>query len=99
MLLSLYPTPEDIEHRRDASLEEFDAEIAAKTAELEQLDTEITQLEPGTAERTKHLRERDELDTALLTLTAKKENAAYGFKEDIERLRYLQKIAKDTAAN
>ena len=26
-------------------------------------------------------------------------NAAYGFDEDIERLKYLQRIAKDTAAN
>jgi hypothetical protein len=99
MLLRLYPTPKDIEQRRDVSLGEFDAEISAKTIELEQLDAEIAQLEPGNAERAKRLKVRDELDTALLTLAAKKENAAYGFKEDIERLRYLQKTAKDTAAN
>src|SRR5688572_5082071 len=52
MLLRLYATPEDIEHRRDVNLQEFDTEIAAKTAELEQLDTEITQLEAGSPERT-----------------------------------------------
>jgi hypothetical protein len=99
ILLRLYPTPKDIEHRRDVALGEFDLEIAAKTTELEQLDAEIAQLEPGSPERAKQLRQRDDLDTALLTLAAKKENAAYGFKEDIERLKYLQRIAKDTAAN
>jgi hypothetical protein len=98
ILLRVYRSPEDIERRRDLNLSEFDSEIAAKTAALEQLDAEIAQLEPGSTALTRQKRKRDELDTEVLTLEAKRENAAYGFEEDIERLKYLQRIAKDTAA-
>jgi hypothetical protein len=101
ILLRVYRTPADIERKRDLSLAEFDTQIAAKTAELEQLDAEIAQFEqqPDSAEVTKLKYERDDVDTELLTLTAKREQAAYGFEEDIERLRYLQRPTKNTAAN
>lgn len=99
ILLRVYRTPEDIERKRDLNLAELDREIATKTTELGQLDAALTQLEQGSAEFVKRTQEREELDTELLTLTAKRVNAAYGFEEDIERLRYLQRSAKDTAAN
>lgn len=99
ILLRIYRTPQDIERRRDISMAEFDTEIAAITTELEQLDAEIAGLEHGDTRLTRKQDQREKLDTELLTLVAKRENAAYGFEEDIERLRYLQRIAKDTAAN
>lgn len=99
ILLRIYRTPEDIERRRDVSMAEFDTEIAAVTDELEQLDLEIAALEQGDAKLPRKLDQREKLDTELLTLMAKRENAAYGFEEDIERLKYLQRVAKDTAAN
>jgi hypothetical protein len=99
MLLRLYRTPEDIERRRDLHLNELDTEIAAKVAELAQLNLELAEIELDSAEFAKQMKARVAIDTEVLTLTAKRENAAYGFKEDIERLKYLQRRAKDTAAN
>ena len=99
ILLRMYPTPEDIQRKRDHRLAELDTEIASKAAELEELDNDMARLERGSAEFARQMEEREQLDTELLTLTAKRENAAYGFNEDIERLKYLQRSAKDTAAN
>ncbi len=101
VLLRLYRSPEDIERKRDLNLAEYDQQIADMTVELAELDAEIAQLDPATASSKLADRQgkRDDLDTELLTLTAKRENAAYGFKEDLERLRHLQGLSKNTAAN
>ena len=101
ILLRLYRAPEDIEHKRDLTLAEFDMQIADLASRLKEMDAELAQLEQNgeDAEIAKHQSERDDIDTELLTLTAKRENAAFGFAEDIERLRYLQGLAKNTAAN
>src|SRR5687768_13198355 len=101
ILLRVYRSPADIERKRDLNLAEFDTQIATKTAELEQLDMEIARFEQegDSAKLLKLQEDRDDLDTELLTLSAKRENAAYGFEEDIERLRYLQGSTKNTAAN
>ncbi len=101
VLLRLYRSPEDIERKRDLNLAVLDEQIADMTIQLAQLDDDIARIDSGTAgsKLADRRAKRDDLDTELLTLLAKRENAAYGFKEDIERLRYLQGSAKNTAAN
>ena len=99
VLLRVYRSPEDLEHKRDLGLAEFDTQIATLTARLEQLDTAMAELAQDSDELAEQLSEREDLETELLTITAKRENAAYGFEEDIKRLRYLQGAPKNTAAN
>ena len=99
VLLRVYRSPEDLEHKRDLGLAEFDTQIATLTARLEQLDTAMAELAQDGDELAEQLSEREDLETELLTITAKRENAAYGYEEDIKRLRYLQGAPKNTAAN
>ncbi|MES2624077.1 MAG: hypothetical protein V4628_02245 [Pseudomonadota bacterium] len=100
-LLRLYHTPADLERKRDFHLAELDMQIADRTAELAELDAVISELEqqPESSELARKQSERDKLDTELLTLGAKRDNEAFGFQEDIERLRYLQGLTENTAAN
>jgi chromosome segregation ATPase len=98
ILLRVYRTPQDIEHKRDLGLAEFDTQIATLAAELEQLDTDMAQLAQDSAEFAKQQSDREDLATELRTVTAKRANAAHDFEEDIERLSYLQGLAKNTTA-
>jgi len=70
------------------------------TAKLAQLDARIAELEreADSAELADQQAERQELDSELLTLVAKRENAAYGFELDIKRLGELQGLTKNAAA-
>ena len=100
ILLRVYRNPADIERKRDLSLAEFDTRITDMTAKLAQLDARIAELEreADSAELADQQAERQELDSELLTLVAKRENAAYGFELDIKRLGELQGLTKNAAA-
>ena len=113
LLIRLYRSPADLELKRDDDLQQLDSQIAALKVEAEKVDEELVRLQalaadsknkgaqvsPTTEDKiTKQTLEKDRLATSGIKLANDRAEAATEYDQNIKRLRELQGITENSAA-
>lgn len=113
LLIRLYRTPADIELKRDEDLKLLDSQIDALKVEAEKVDEELVRLQalaadsknkgaqvsPTTEDKiSKQTLEKDRLATSGIRLANKRAKVATEYDLNINRLRELQGITENSAA-
>ena len=113
LLIRLYRTPADIELKRDEDLKLLDSQIDALKVEAEKVDEELVRLQalaadsknkgaqvsPTTEDKiTKQTLEKDRLATSGIKLANNRAKVATEYDLNINRLRELQGITENSAA-